>query len=97
MTAFSLVVATAVLTSLLLFLVVAGLSRHKKSSLRALTLIGETGVIESDLDPEGAVIINGELWRACARAGSELKARNRVRVIGTRAHLLLVESITKQL
>jgi membrane protein implicated in regulation of membrane protease activity len=95
MTTFSLVVTVGVLTSLLIVLIIAALSRHKKSSLRPFSLIGQTGVIEGNLDPEGAVIINGELWRACTRSAIELKARNRIRVIGTQAHLLVVEPFTE--
>ncbi len=93
MTVLSLVLIVTIL-AFLLIVVIAGLSRHKKSATRTLDLIGATGFIESRLDPEGAVIINGELWRARAERGSVLKARNRVRVVGVKLHLLLVEPIS---
>ena len=82
------------LTSAILALVVVGLWRHKKSASRTLNLIGATGFIESTLDPEGAVVINGELWRARVENGSTLKTRKRVRVIGVQAHLLLVTPLS---
>ena len=73
-----------------LALVAGGLWHHKKSARRQLNPIGATGTIESTLDPEGAVIIDGELWRARTELGNTLKVRNRVRVVGVQAHLLLV-------
>ena len=92
MTLLSLVLMVTI-PAFLLAAVIAALSHHKKSAMRNLNLIGATGLIESRLDPEGAVIINGELWRARAESGSVLTARNRVRVVGTKLHLLLVEPI----
>jgi len=77
----------------LLALVLAGLSRHQKAGTRALNLIGATGFIQRRMDPEGAIIINGELWRARVENGSALQSRNRVRVVGAEAHLLLVEPL----
>jgi membrane protein implicated in regulation of membrane protease activity len=108
-----LVFIVALLFLLLSALIVAGLARHKKAGARALSLIGATGFIESKLDPEGAVIVDGELWRARLMSdkpgfvaerrlapsdnGSALLTRNRVRVVGVRAHLLLVEPTSDQL
>ena len=89
-------VLTLTIVVLLLALVLAGLSRHQKSATRALNLIGATGFIERRLDPEGAVIINGELWRARMENGCALKSRNRVRVVGAQAHLLLVEPLSDE-
>ena len=102
-----LVLAVAILFLLLPALMVAGLAHHKKAGARALNLIGAIGFIESKLDPEGAVIVDGELWRARLRSDklefvaerqlappenrSALPTRNRVRVVGVEAHLLLVE------
>lgn len=86
-----------VLPIAILALFVALLWHHKKSGTRALNLIGATGFIEGSLDPEGAVIINGELWRARTENGCSLKTRNRVRVIGVRAHLLLIAPMPDEL
>lgn len=77
--------------TLILALIVTALSRHKKSASRQINVIGALGVIDTTLDPEGAVIVNGELWRARLKDGTTMNARTRVRVVGVQAHLLLVE------
>ena len=96
MTGLSLFIIITTLAFLLAALIAAGLSRHKKSAAQALNLIGATGFTEGTLDPEGAVIIGGELWRARAKDDQVLKARNWVRVVGTQVHLLVVEPVTNQ-
>ena len=83
---------------LLLFaLLLALLSRHKKSAASSENFIGATGLVESALNPEGAVIIKGELWRARARNGSAVQIRDRVRVVGLQGHLVLVEPMSDKL
>jgi membrane-bound ClpP family serine protease len=82
----------ATLLFLLLALVLASFSRHKKSATGALKIMGAIGLVESRIDPEGSVIINGELWRARAENGGALEAQDRVRVVGMQGHLILVES-----
>ena len=84
-------------TLLLFALFLAVLSRHKKSATSAVDIIGATGLVESTLDPEGAVIIKGELWRARARNGSAVQIRDRVRVVGLQGHLVLVEPMSDKL
>jgi membrane-bound ClpP family serine protease len=85
------------LALLLIALFLASLSRHKKSATGALEIMGAIGLVESALDPEGSVIIDGELWRARVASGSALQSRDRVRVVGQRGHLVLVESVSDKL
>jgi membrane-bound serine protease (ClpP class) len=88
-------IAALVLTVLLVAvaLVVAASSRHKKSSRAPLDLVGRVGIIERDLNPEGAVLVGGELFRARTRTGEKIQGAcgARVRVVGARGHLLEVE------
>jgi membrane-bound ClpP family serine protease len=79
-----------------LTLLVIALFLHKKSAGRQPDVIGALGVVETQLNPEGAIIVNGELWRALAQAGTTLAHHSRVRVIGAQAHLLLVEPAHNQ-
>jgi membrane-bound serine protease (ClpP class) len=82
---------------LLIFaLFIAALSRHKKSATIAVNIIGATGLVESALAPEGAVIIKGELWRARVEHGG-LETAQRVRVVGVEGHLVLVEPMSDEL
>lgn len=70
---------------------VIAVSRHKKSATGPLTLVGSIGIVVKDLQPQGTVIIQGELWRASSSEGTGLTAGSKVEVIGTRDHLLLVK------
>jgi|ERR1700730_7183003 len=87
----ALVLITAGVVAFLLLLGVAALSRHKKSASRQLKVMGAIGTIEIALEPEGAVIVNGELWRARLNGGPVIKGETKVRVVGAHGHLLLVE------
>jgi membrane protein implicated in regulation of membrane protease activity len=70
---------------------VAAASRHRKGARGSLVLVGRVGVVERDLRPEGAVLLGGELWPAAASDGRAVERGERVRVVGARGHLLLVE------
>lgn len=73
-------------------LLVAAMSRHQKSAGRPLQLEGRVAVVLEALEPEGAVLVCGELWRARARSGDRI-ARGRVRIVGARGHWLEVEAV----
>ena len=86
-----LLVAMLVTVALLATLVVVALYLHKKAGARDLKLIGEIGAVQTKLDPEGAVIVAGELWRAQSQNGEDISAPARVRVVGFEGHLAVVE------
>jgi len=71
--------------------VVAALSRHKKAGSGDIKLIGEIATVETRLAPEGTVIVRGELWRARSNDGSVISSHARVRVVGFKDFLALVE------
>jgi len=64
---------------------------HKRRGAGDIKLIGELGHVDTNLDPEGTVIVGGELWRAKSNTGSIISARSRVRVVAFVDHLALVE------
>ena len=90
------VVTAIFLTSALfiaLLVLIAAASRHKKRSTGALSLIGRSARVETELRPEGSVIVDGELWRA-RLSNSALEALERgqlARVVGASGYLLEVE------
>ena len=71
--------------------VVVGLYFHKKASAGDIKLIGEIAQVDTKLDPEGTVIVCGELWRARSKDGANISSHSRVRVVGFEDHLALVE------
>jgi membrane-bound serine protease (ClpP class) len=71
--------------------VVVALYHHKKACTGDFKLIGETAQVDKELDPEGIVIVRGELWRAKSVDGAVIAAHTRVQVVGFENHLMLVE------
>ena len=71
--------------------IVAALSEHKKSRAADMGLIGLSAVVETQLDPEGTVLVRGELWRASSNNGSVVDPKHKVHIIGAQDHLLVVE------
>jgi membrane protein implicated in regulation of membrane protease activity len=72
--------------------IVAAMSRHQKSASRPLQLEGRVAMVVQALEPEGAVLVGGELWRARSLNGDRIE-RGRVRIVGARGHWLEVEAV----
>ena len=73
------------------FLFVAWLAiRAQRSKVQAGRegLIGEVGVVQEAIDPEGKVFVHGELWRAVSR--EKIDANEKVEVEGIQGLLLKV-------
>lgn len=65
--------------------------RQKRSNDAEATLIGSIAVVEIPLEPEGAVLVRGRLWRARSSTGETIERHCYVSVVGTAGHLLTVE------
>ncbi|MEP6568271.1 MAG: NfeD family protein [Acidobacteriota bacterium] len=72
-------------------LLVVALYLHKKAGAGDVKLIGEIGRVDTELDPEGTVIVCGELWRARSKNGAVISSRARVHVVDFEGHLAVVE------
>jgi membrane protein implicated in regulation of membrane protease activity len=75
-------------------IVVAVLSRRQKSARGELKLEGRVALVVHALEPEGAVLVGGELWRARARNGDNI-AHGQVFIVGASGHWLEVESVAR--
>ena len=80
------------LTVALSLAIVIALYRHKKAGSGPVVVVGQSGEVVSDLQPEGTVVVHGEVWRARSRDGSPLNGKTRIRVVGVEGHLLVVEA-----
>ncbi|HEY0080452.1 MAG TPA: NfeD family protein [Pyrinomonadaceae bacterium] len=70
------------------------LSRRRKSSRCEFALMNREGSVTEALEPEGAVLVGGELWRARSARGERVeRGRSNVRVVGARGYLLEVEPL----
>jgi membrane-bound ClpP family serine protease len=72
-------------------LIVVALYIHKRNGSGDVKLIGEIAQVDTKLDPEGTVIVCGELWRAKSKDGAHLSKHTRVRVVAFVDQLALVE------
>ena len=91
--AVSLLILSAPAAALLAYVVHA--SREKERSSRLpLRLVGRVGSVERTLDPEGFVLVEGELWRARLRGGGRVvRGSANVRVVGARDCVVEVEPL----
>lgn len=55
------------------------------------SLIGKRGTAKTNVDGEGYVVVEGELWRARSASGREIKSGTRIRVVAVEGLTLLVE------
>jgi membrane-bound ClpP family serine protease len=49
-----------------------------------------SAVVNTDLNPNGSVLANGELWTAAALNPTSISRQTKVTIVGFRDHLLLV-------
>ena len=57
-------------------------------------LLGEVGIVQERVDPEGLVFVHGEYWKACSR--ERLEPGDRVEVEGVKGLLLEVKRATDE-
>ena len=94
MTTSQIVFAIVLVSGLVVVLIIiVAASRHKKATTGEIELVGAIGLVETTLEPEGSVMIRGELWRARSRASGNIQRGQKVRVVGAREHLIEVEPI----
>ena len=74
----------------LLAIAVVSLWKHKKAGSGQIHVVGATALVETDLDPEGTILIDGELWRAKSIDGTSIAAQEQVNVVAVQGYLLLV-------
>ena len=70
---------------------IAYLSRRKKRMGDDIPVLGSSAIVDQPLNPEGTVIVRGELWNACSSRGQLIATQTKVSVVRLRDHLLVVE------
>jgi membrane-bound serine protease (ClpP class) len=94
MTTWQIGLATVLLVcGVALALIVFALSRHKKAGVGELNLMGARALVETTLEPEGSVLVRGELWRAYSSTGARIERGQAVYVVGANQYLLEVEPV----
>ncbi len=82
---------------LILYFAIAGFVVYKVATAQARralvgpeALVGLRAEVIEDLDPEGKVLVEGEIWNAVSLTGERVESGRRVRVTGFRGLTLLV-------
>ena len=94
MTTLQIFFAATLAAGMLVALFIVAMSRHKKAAVGDLDLVGAMASVTTTLEPEGAVLVRGELWRAHSRTGAKIERGRDVRVVGASQYLLEVEPVT---
>ncbi len=91
MVSWSVILPTLVFVSAFFVIVAAIVFRSQISRPRTGTdgMYGETGIVKSRIDPEGSILIHGEVWKA--RSKHAVPVGGRVRVVGVDGLTLEVE------
>lgn len=66
-------------------------SRHKKLRIKTIPIIGAIAKAETDLNPTGLILIDGDVWQAISTV--KILKGQQVKVIATEGVLLKVEPI----
>ena len=64
-------------------------ARSRKRRPR-LPIVSATAIVNTDLNPRGSVLANGELWTAQTVYGHPIASQTKVTIVGFQDHLLLV-------
>jgi len=54
--------------------------------------LASTAIVNTDLNPSGSVLANGELWNAQTFRGNSIARQTQVTIVGFHNHFLLVEN-----
>lgn len=76
-------------------LLLAMLSRRHKLH-PSTSPIGATGVVDEPVDPQGTIIIEGEVWLALSANAKHYPKGATVEVVGFKQHFLLVDSTNRK-
>jgi membrane-bound ClpP family serine protease len=77
---------------LLIVLFFFQLHRAKATKI-TLDLIGKVAIVQTELNPQGAIIINGDLWLAMTNEDETISVGKKVKVVNLKGHMLQVDSI----
>lgn len=86
-------IGMGVVGSIFLVILVTGLARLRKLPARQgrNEFVNAIGTVKDDLDPEGLIMVQGELWRAKSADGALIPKDTPVRVVERKQLLCLVE------
>jgi membrane-bound serine protease (ClpP class) len=89
------IIVTAILLGLFFLFGMAAVVRahRRKPETGKEEMIGAVGKVVEDLDPEGLIKVNGEIWKAISKTGETIKVGERVKVVEVRGLTLLVEKV----
>jgi membrane-bound serine protease (ClpP class) len=84
-----------ILSGLMYYGMLSAMSRKRKVQTGLEHMIGEEAVVIEDMDPEGKVQIEDEIWKATAN-GKKFHKGKKVRIIGAQGLALVVEDLDEK-
>lgn len=84
-------IASLVIVAMFVLIAIIVVSRRQKTARRQITLPGEIGYVDTQLEPEGTILVHSDLWQARSREGLVIAPHSQVRVVGIQDHVVLVE------
>ena len=83
-------ITIAVVISLIALLIALRSRRHKLLFTPS-NLIGSSAIVDKALEPEGSVVVRGEIWLARSVDGSSIPEKTNVTIVGIQSHFLLAK------
>lgn len=69
------------------------LLHRAKATKKTLDLIGKVAIVQTELSPQGAILVNGDLWLAMTNENQSISVGSKVYIVKMEGHLLQVDSI----
>ena len=76
---------------LVLALLIALRSRRHKLLFNTSNLIGSQAIVDKPLEPDGSIIVRGEVWLARSADGNSIPEKTKVTIVGVESHFLLAK------
>jgi|GEM_PF-1226956 len=91
-------IAVALISAVFLAFAVAKVieAKKKKPSTGEEAIVGETGTVEDELNPEGMILVKGELWKARTKGDKKIEKGRKVKIVGARNLVLSVEEVREE-
>jgi membrane-bound serine protease (ClpP class) len=89
--------ASVVVTGFLIIVIRATYKVHRQKPMTGEAgIIGETAVVCQELNPDGLVRVNGEIWKAVSQNGKKIKKGHKVEILSLKGLTLQVKILKRQ-
>jgi len=76
---------------IILAVLIALRSRRHKLLFTPSNLIGSSAIVDKPLEPDGSVIVQGEIWLARSADGKSIPEKTKVTIVGVQSPFLIAK------